>query len=141
MGTVDLLPTFKYSDIFTSHEVVIDINSINRYCLSDGEFIVGFDYQEKRQNKLSTRYTTILPQIPLFPHLLILIFAPDVRILADQLSNGKHSRYDKLIYDNNELSFDYFLTKESVSEVNSIRNLLRKLLSQELTYATPDNEI
>jgi len=54
--------------------------------------------------------------------LIILIFAPEVRIIADELESNKKSRYEKLIYDDNELSFDYFLTRSSIEDINGIRN-------------------
>eukprot|EP00828_Plagiopyla_frontata_P010910 TRINITY_DN15952_c0_g1_i1.p3 TRINITY_DN15952_c0_g1~~TRINITY_DN15952_c0_g1_i1.p3 ORF type:complete len:142 (-),score=13.06 TRINITY_DN15952_c0_g1_i1:120-545(-) len=141
MGTVDLIPTYKYHDIFTAHEVMVDLNSINRYCLDENQYIVGFDYQERRHNKLQTRYTTILPKLPLFPHLIILMFAPDIRIVSDELENGQNQRYEKLINDDNEFPFDYFLTKQSLDEINGIRNQLRKLLSSEGFYLGPSDEI
>ena len=57
-----------------------------------------------------------------------------MRIIPEEAENGKHQRYEKLINDDNEVSFDYFLTRQSVEEINVIRNQLRKLLSSEGFY-------
>ena len=79
--------------------------------------------------------------MPILPHLIILLFAPDVKIIADDLENGHQSRFEKLIYDDNELTFDYFLTRSSIEEINGIRNQLRKMLSSEGFYLVPNDEI
>lgn len=160
LGVFDYLHLCQFNDLLRNNAVVIDVDSINKFVLSlpnsscydfkntvlsnpneiliseqnaDPRILNCFDYQERNNSKHYTRYTTLLPDIPLLSHLLLLIFTALPKLRADH----EHKRYEKVRVDENEVFLDYYLNDKDIDDVNQLRSMLRNNLSRDGLSKTP----
>ena len=129
----------EFRDIASRSEVLVEDDSVNSHCyttdlaLSQKFMIVCADYTQRKSLTIG-KNSTLMPFIPLLPHILSLIFCSKV----EYMPNSAKDRYHSIRFLNYEttLPFDFVFTREDAVAINDIRRNIGQCLGS--THYTTD---
>lgn len=127
----------KFKDLASRSDVLIEDDSVNSNSfttnpeLAQKYMIVCANYMQ-RKNFVIGKNSTLMPFIPLLPHILSLIFSSKIEYVPNALKDRYHSI--RFLNYETTLRFDYVFTSEDAKAINEIRrNLSLSLGMSELT--------
>ena len=126
----------SFQDFITGSVITIDDFSVCKIAIEEQSkfekthMAICCELVEKRTRTIASN-VTLMPSIPILPHILSLVFVRDISLLEN------NQRYSGIKIGTSELKFNYTFTGKDIEEINQIRKEISEALFDEKGILNP----